>query len=1618
MKRKIAFFVVIIGLIVASVVFFFIDKGQQPLDLTSALAAEINLEPTQADRAGVDPASQFLVKTSTYIDPKIVAKNISVQPEIEFNVEEQKNTNQIKLIPNAPLAENKVYRFTLDLPGSSPLKWAFQTKGTFKVNSTLPRDQSTGVPTNTGIEVTFSHAGFADLNKYFEITPQVKGRFEEHKKTAVFVPDSLQPGTVYTVKVKKGLKLGGSDVALAEDLVFQFETQDPTQHNTNDAYIEFYNNTMEFPSTSAPVLPIGYYSAKGNAAPQVKVSFFKYQKGEDYIKSIQEREKIPSWAYFSRGVYQAEHKGLEKVLSFDTDLKKYGGEHFIELPQTLTPGYYLGEVSLGTMTRQVWVQVTDLAVYAAVGEDETLVWAHNQLNGAPLTEGIVSLSGHVGEGKTDENGLVSMPTPPLENNNAYVVVKGKDQEAVAVLKPTWFGPLMGNQDQTEASTQDYWKYIYLDRGLYQPNDTVSFWGLVKSRKEGLKQPGQLTVALTQWKESQEEVILEEKMLAVENQVFSGEMKLPNLIPGYYQITVRLDDLTLMQQGFDVQTYIKPSYRIDVETEKNAVFVGDTLDINVATACFEETPVPRVKLNYYLDQPGEITTDERGQGKITYKPTYQSEYSDVVQYRYLSINATLPESGPISTATSIIVLNNDLEIEAEGAIRDHQGQVNITTDRLTVDKVNQGEKDYWEEDAFFLEKAVRVPVTVAVFRQEWTREEDGEYYDFVNKKVVQKYRYQERRVPVTKEQVVTDNTGKARFNFKAEEEKSYYVELSAMDGNNNQTENEIFLFGGQNPQDENNNWYYLDDGEFGAARYQEGENVRLTVKNNEQKLPDRENGYLFYTAKRGIMDYRIQDTGVYSAKFNRRDIPNYWVSGVYFDGKNYHMTPEQLVAYDEKAKALDIKITTDKKEYRPQDKVQVNVEVRDQRGRPAPATVNLNLVDEALYQLSPQEVNLLGSIYSDYISSGVILTGSTHQDPTRFSGGGAEHGGEGGSGRQDFKDTAFFETIHTGADGKATVTFTVPDNLTSWRLTYQGITPDLEGMSGTAKINVRLPFFTDLVLNENYLAGDRPVINLRSLGSALKVDAQVNYRVQVVEEAGKKEILSKNLSASAFDTVPVQLPALEPGDYQITVRAAGNRLEDTITRTFQVAESYMTQEKVNFAPLTTESKVEAATNKPVTITFADTTRSQYLSALCSLAYLEGSRIEQKLAPYVAISLLQEHFEEFTGLPDELEKLDLSSYQTPDGGIAILPYGSSDLEVSVLIAPWSEEYFDVDALKSYFFKIINDPQESRERGIMALYGLTSLEEPVLQEVVLAASEKDLSLTEKLYLVLSLNQLGDEQPARKILKGLLQEYGETNGPYMQINSGNNKDDMTKLTGLTALAAGRLNFAESSLLLRYVMENPPQNELNYLEQITFIEEGLDKMTDVSTSFTYILEGKKKQVKLPAGEIHSLTLTPDKLKALSFENIQGKVGMTWNYQEKYTPLKSSSTEGVTIARDYLVAGKTTRQFNAGDLVEIKVSWNIGGKAPDGVYQITDYLPSGLKLVERPYEWGVTKHDIGWPIEVEGQKVAFAVTEKGSFNYYARIVNPGSFTAQNMTLHHVKSGKIYSMTATDRVEIK
>ena len=261
-------------------------------DLVSSRSS-VMIEPTVSDEQGVDTRSDFVLSSKESLDEDSVKNNLSVTPKTDFTVQ-KKSSKEFVVRFSKPLRENTVYAFRLALSvpdattaqgaedtavdTSRALSWAFQTKNPFRVVSTLPANTATDIPVNSGIEITLSHEGAPDMASAFDISPKVAGKFEMHKKTAVFVPEKLDFATVYTVTVKKGFGLGGEKGVLNEDKIFRFETVSE-KNGKSKRQLGFVKDMYEVSSIDKPALDVYLSAINGDA--KVQVSSFRFSGQED-----------------------------------------------------------------------------------------------------------------------------------------------------------------------------------------------------------------------------------------------------------------------------------------------------------------------------------------------------------------------------------------------------------------------------------------------------------------------------------------------------------------------------------------------------------------------------------------------------------------------------------------------------------------------------------------------------------------------------------------------------------------------------------------------------------------------------------------------------------------------------------------------------------------------------------------------------------------------------------------------------------------------------------------------------------------------------------------------------------------------------------------------------------------------------------------------------------------------------------------------------------------------------------------------------------------------------------------------------------------------------------------
>jgi hypothetical protein len=206
---------------------------------------------------------------------------------------------------------------------------------------------------------------------------------------------------------------------------------------------------------------------------------------------------------------------------------------------------------------------------------------------------------------------------------------------------------------------------------------------------------------------------------------------------------------------------------------------------------------------------------------------------------------------------------------------------------------------------------------------------------------------------------------------------------------------------------------------------------------------------------------------------------------------------------------------------------------------------------------------------------------------------------------------------------------------------------------------------------------------------------------------------------------------------------------------------------------------------------------------------------------------------------------------------------------------------------------------------------------------------------------------------------------------------------------------------------------EADCLDKVKALLAYLPNMEDNPVSFKYSIGEKQEQANLGFNETLTLMLLPRELSKLRLSNVQGSIGVTAVYLAGGADSSASGVDGVKLTRTY------GNEFKANNLIKVSITYEVGDKAPDGVYLITDHLPAGLKIVQRPYTWGIDDIKAGYPIEVAGQRIVFAAygKTKQTFNYYARVVNSGEFLAEPAYIQHLKSGMVFHNTPKDRVSI-
>lgn len=341
----------------------------------------------------------------------------------------------------------------------------------------------------------------------------------------------------------------------------------------------------------------------------------------------------------------------------------------------------------------------------------------------------------------------------------------------------------------------------------------------------------------------------------------------------------------------------------------------------------------------------------------------------------------------------------------------------------------------------------------------------------------------------------------------------------------------------------------------------------------------------------INEYEIEDSiFVIPVEIKDEFVPNAYVTVMLYSGRSGYgdldedgedlSRPQYRFGYvnldiSTDTKRLNIDIETDKEEYEPGDTVTLTMDVKDFYGNSVESEITVSVADKGVLNLVSYEFpdpieTFYGNRYLAVYTSEMreFIFGERYLDEK-----GEVIGGDGfmdaysdaGSiiPRQDFRSTAFFEDkVITTNGNRVTVTFTLPDNLTTFKIMAVAQTKNALFGKKSEEITVSLPLMVASGLPQffrsgdiidaggviyNYTGKDRDVaVTLTSEGGADFTTLSTNV---FIENSGSEEVrfdfnvtgedgdeFDFILSASAggySDAMSVEIPFYEPLNYETT-----------------------------------------------------------------------------------------------------------------------------------------------------------------------------------------------------------------------------------------------------------------------------------------------------------------------------------------------------------------------------------------------------------------------------------------------------------------------------------------------------
>jgi uncharacterized protein YfaS (alpha-2-macroglobulin family) len=288
------------------------------------------------------------------------------------------------------------------------------------------------------------------------------------------------------------------------------------------------------------------------------------------------------------------------------------------------------------------------------------------------------------------------------------------------------------------------------------------------------------------------------------------------------------------------------------------------------------------------------------------------------------------------------------------------------------------------------------------------------------------------------------------------------------------------------------------------------------------------------------------------------------------------------------KEIDVKVAPGNDIYKPRDRVKVHLQATPRRAtNHEPVELAVAVLDEAVLDLLAQGKNYYDPYKGFYTIDGLDLENFSLLlrlvGRQKFEKKGANPGGGGGPDidlRSVFKFVSYWNPSITPDDqGKATIEFEAPDNLTGWRVLTMAVTPgDRMGLGdGTFKVNrpteIRPVMPNQVTEGDSFQAGFS-IMNRTPERRELTVTVTAEGVIETEPGQTVQEII-RTVTAEPYKRTTVWLPLKTTNDGQIKFYArGGDDLDrDSVVHTLVVHKRYRLETAATYGTTVSDSVTE-------------------------------------------------------------------------------------------------------------------------------------------------------------------------------------------------------------------------------------------------------------------------------------------------------------------------------------------------------------------------------------------------------------------------------------------------------------